>query len=59
MIVGAAKVVNVNDVTTPRWPPPPPRSAQKRSGSWSALAVTTLPSASTTCIAVTESQVSP
>ena len=28
VIVGAAKVVIVNDVTTPRCPPPPPRSAQ-------------------------------
>src|SRR5207342_3785680 len=53
VIVGAAKVRIVNDVTTPRWPPPPPRSAQNRSGSESALAVTTRPSASTTRIAVT------
>ena len=59
VMVGAAKVWKVNDVTTPRCPPPPPRSAQKRSGSLSALAVTILPSARTTCIAVTESQVSP
>jgi len=30
---------NLNDVTTPKFPPPP-RTAQKRSGFWSALAVT-------------------
>ena len=36
-----------NEVTTPKLPPPP-RSAQKRSGSVSSLAVTTSPDASTT-----------
>ena len=37
---------NVNSVTTPKLPPPP-RIAQKRSGFSSALAVTCVPSAST------------
>ena len=37
---------NLNDVTTPQFPPPP-RSAQKRSGCSSALAVTSSPLAST------------
>ena len=59
VIVGAANVWNVNDVTTPRCPPPPPRSAQNRSGCWVGLAVTTEPLASTTRIEVTASQVSP
>ncbi len=39
---------NSNSVTTPKLPPPP-RSAQKRSGCSSALARTERPSASTTC----------
>ena len=38
---------NMNEVTTPKLPPPP-RIAQKRSGFSSSFAVTTLPSASTT-----------
>ena len=38
---------NSNEVTTPKLPPPP-RSAQNRSGCSSALAVTNEPSASTT-----------
>ena len=59
VIAGAANVFIVNDVTTPRWPPPPPRRAQKRSGSRLGLAVTTRPSASTTFMAVTASLVSP
>ena len=47
-----------NEVTTPKLPPPP-RSAQKRSGCSSALAVTTSPSAVTTSNDRTLSQVSP
>ena len=38
---------NVNEVTMPKFPPPP-RSAQNRSGWESSLAVTKVPSASTT-----------
>ena len=58
-MVGAGEVASWNDVTTPRWPPPPPRSAQNRSGSCSALTLRTRRSAVTTCIEVTASQVSP
>src|SRR2546422_2397688 len=49
----------VNEVTTPKLPPPPPRSAQKRSGSWFALQVSRRPSATTTCAACKVSQVRP
>ena len=56
---GAAKVSTVNEVTTPRCPPPPPRSAQNRSGSASALTVTASPAAVTTRIDVTASHVRP
>ena len=41
-------VRNVNDVTIPKCPPPAPRSAQKRSGSWCSSHATTRPSASAT-----------
>ena len=54
-----AKVLNVNDVTTPKLPPPPPRSAQNRSASCVASQVTTVPSASTTCADTSWSQVRP
>jgi hypothetical protein len=43
---------NVNEVTTPKLPPPP-RIAQKRSGLDSADAVRTSPSAQTTCASTT------
>ena len=55
----SACVANVKDVTTPKFPPPPPRSAQNRSGSDDGLAVTVRPSASTTVADVSESHVSP
>ena len=47
MIVPTSCRRNVNDVTAPKLPPPP-RSAQNRSGCSSAFAVTWRPSASTT-----------
>ena len=49
---------NSRRVTTPKFPPPP-RSAQNRSGWTCSLASTTLPSARTTCTDATESAVSP
>src|SRR5271155_3581531 len=55
----AGWVRNVNEVTTPKLPPPPPRQAQKRSGLLAALAVLTCPSAVTICKDVTLSLVSP
>ena len=55
----SACVANVKDVTTPKFPPPPPRSDQNRSDSDDAFAVTVLPSASTTIADVNESHVSP
>ena len=48
----------VNEVTTPKFPPPP-RSAQKRSGCVDSDAVTTRPSASTTSAATRLSMVRP
>ena len=50
---------NVNDVTTPRFPPPAPRSAQNRSACLEASHDTTRPSASTTLAARSESHVRP
>ena len=49
---------NVNEVTTPKFPPPP-RSAQNRSPCELSLAVTKLPSASTTSAASRLSTVRP
>src|SRR6266704_4589936 len=49
----------VNEVTTPKLPPPPPRNAQKRSALWLASQVSTRPSASTTCAERRLSQVKP
>ena len=49
---------NVNEVTTPKFPPPP-RNAQNRSLCELALAVTKLPSASTTSAASRLSTVRP
>ena len=49
---------NSNDVTTPKFPPPP-RSAQNRSGCSWPLAVTNEPSASTTSAEIRLSMVSP
>src|SRR6266567_1555538 len=49
----------VNEVTTPKLPPLPPRSAQKRSALWLASQVSTRPSASTTWAARRLSQVKP
>ena len=49
---------NVNDVTTPKFPPPP-RSAQNRSLCELSLAVTNVPSASTTSAARRLSTVRP
>jgi hypothetical protein len=45
----AGWVLKVNEVTTPKLPPPPPRQAQNRSGLVLALAVLTWPSAVTIC----------
>src|SRR5882762_7113974 len=56
---GAGSVLNVNEVTMPKLPPPPPRSAQNRSGSESAEAVRSWPSAVTTRTERTRSQVRP
>ena len=50
--------LNSNDVTTPKFPPPP-RIAQKRSGNSSALVRTTSPLASTTSAEIRLSIVSP
>src|ERR1700683_5016737 len=55
----AGWVRNVNEVTTPKLPPPPPRQAQKRSGLVLALATLTWPSAVTICSDCTLSQVKP
>src|ERR1700719_2599301 len=55
----AGWVVKVNEVTTPKLPPPPPRQAQKRSALVPALAVLTWPSAVTIWREVTLSLVSP
>lgn len=52
-------VRNVNDVATPKFPPPPPRQAQYRSLCWEESQVTTDPSARTTCAAFRLSLVSP
>ena len=41
VVIGSATVSNRSDVTTPNWPPPAPRRAQNRSGSWSASRSTT------------------
>src|SRR5271170_3045969 len=59
MISLAGWVANVNEVTTPKLPPPPPRQAQNRSGLLLALAVLTWPSAVTICSDWTLSQVRP
>jgi hypothetical protein len=50
--VAIGNSANSSAVTTPKLPPPP-RSAQNRSGSWPASARTRLPSAVTSSIAVT------
>src|SRR5271154_3954166 len=55
----AGWVVKVNEVATPKLPPPPPRQAQNRSGLVFALAVRIWPSAVTICMDVTLSRVSP
>ena len=47
-VLGRSWVFNVSRVTTPNVPPPPPFSAQKRSGSWAALTTRITPSAVTT-----------
>jgi hypothetical protein len=52
-------VLKVNDVTTPKFPPPPPRIAQKRSGSVMASHVSMRPSAVTTCAETSASHVRP
>src|ERR1700690_125733 len=59
MISGAEWVRNVNEVATPKLPPPPPRQAQKRSLSWLASQSRIWPSAVTTCTDSMLSQVSP
>src|SRR6185437_9078775 len=58
---GAGIVRNVNEVTTPKFPPPPPWQAQNRSllCCGSALAVSTAPFAVTICNDSRLSQVSP
>src|SRR5215208_2020040 len=53
------KVRNVNEVTTPKLPPPPPRSAQNRSALLSRDAVITSPSATTTEADTSASHVRP
>src|SRR5260370_31728484 len=55
----AGCVVKVNEVATPKLPPPPPRQAQNRSEFWLELHVRTWPSAVTTCMDCTLSLVSP
>src|SRR5271154_1274250 len=55
----AGWVRNVNEVATPKLPPPPPRQAQNRSGLVFALAVRIWPSAVTICMDVTLSEASP
>ena len=52
-------VVKVNEVATPKLPPPPPRQAQNRSGSRSESQVRIWPSAVTTWAWVRLSLVSP
>src|SRR6478672_2985068 len=52
-------VPKVNEVTTPKLPPPPPRQAQNRSEFWLELQVLTWPSAVTICRDFTLSLVSP
>src|SRR5713101_943014 len=55
----AGWVVKVNEVTTPKLPPPPPRQAQNRSEFWLELHVLTWPSAVTIWRDCTLSLVSP
>ena len=55
----AGWVVKVNELTTPKLPPPPPRQAQNRSALELALQVLTWPSAVTICMDCTLSLVSP
>src|SRR6201999_647724 len=55
----AGWVVKVNEVTTPKLPPPPPRQAQYRSEFWLELHVLTWPSAVTICSDCTLSLVPP
>src|SRR5258707_2178507 len=59
--LGAGTVRNVNEVTTPKFPPPPPWQAQNRSpkGLGSAAAVSTAPLAVTICSDSRLSQVRP
>ncbi len=59
--LGAGVVRNVNEVTTPKFPPPPPWQAQNRSLCCfgSAVAVSTAPFAVTICRDSRLSQVSP
>src|SRR3984957_9561530 len=59
--LGAGTVRKVNEVTTPKLPPPPPWQAQNRSPCCrgSAVAVSTDPSAMTICTDSMLSQVSP
>src|SRR6201987_1683049 len=49
-------VANVSEVVTPKFPPPPPRSAQNRSGLLAADAVTAWPPGSSTDADVNWSQ---
>ena len=55
----AGNVRNVNDVTTPKLPPPPPRNAQNRSAWSSADAVIASPLGSTTEADTSASHVNP
>jgi len=59
--LGAVTVLKVNEVTTPKLPPPPPFKAQNRSPYClgSAVAVTACPLGSTICTDSRLSQVSP
>ena len=56
---GAGTVLNVNEVTTPKLPPPPPRHAQYRSEWFLASQVSTAPLAVTIWSDSSRSQVSP
>src|SRR3978361_377135 len=56
---GAGTVSKVNEVTTPKFPPPPPRNAQNKSGSTDADTVRDVPSAGTTGADTSRSQVNP
>ena len=55
----AGRVSKVKETFTPKFPPPPPRQAQNRSGSWSRSQESRVPSAVTTSVETSRSQVRP